>query len=218
MNIQQLIHDAHANAIDRGFYKCPKCGGSKYEIIFSNVPGYDPEQQSCGYCNGTGIDPHKNIGELLAMIAGELLGEAIDAQRSNRFADKEILNCCVEDLCIGVDSDWIHDFELAIKDSFEDEIADTFIRLFDLCGYFDIKITYIHDYVKINTDNIAHFFYDLIKFYLPSVIGLEVHRDVNHFYSALLDFCKQHNIDIEAHILAKMAYNKTRPEKHGEEY
>ena len=53
-------------------------------------------------------------------------------------------------------------FEALVKDSVEDEIADAFIRLFDLCGFY--------------------------------------------------------GIDIEAHIKAKMAYNATRPAKHGKKY
>lgn len=36
--------------------------------------------------------------------------------------------------------DAVLDFKLNYKDKFQDEIADTFIRLLDLCGYLDIDI------------------------------------------------------------------------------
>jgi len=34
----------------------------------------------------------------------------------------------------------INQFKLVVKDTFEDEIADTIIRLFDLCGWMNIDI------------------------------------------------------------------------------
>lgn len=55
-----------------------------------------------------------------------------------------------------------HEFDQLIKDTFEDEIADAFLRLMDLCG--------------------------------------------------------EHGIDIERAIIAKAAYNRMRPPKHGKAY
>lgn len=54
------------------------------------------------------------VGQKLALIQGEL-GEALEAHRKNRWGLEE-------------------------KDTFEDELADVFIRLMDLCGYFGIDI------------------------------------------------------------------------------
>lgn len=34
----------------------------------------------------------------------------------------------------------------------------------------------------------------------------------------ILDYCGSEGIDIESHVKAKLAYNKTRPHKHGKEY
>lgn len=53
-------------------------------------------------------DKERNIGEMLMLIVSEL-GEAIEAHRKGNFG-------------------------LGQKDTFEDELADTAIRLFDLCG------------------------------------------------------------------------------------
>lgn len=134
MNITRLIKEAHDNAVEKGFYDCPICEGKE-----SLMP--DNGREKCSCWETAGIDPNRNIGELLMLIVSEL-GEALEAHRNNnlyRYSKPlEIINC------------------------FEYEIADVFIRLADLCGYL--------------------------------------------------------NIDIEKHIEAKMAYNKTRQRKHGKEY
>lgn len=56
----------------------------------------------------------RNVGEMLMLIVSEL-GEAIEAHRTGAFG-------------------------IGKKDSFEDEIADTVIRLFDLCGGLEINL------------------------------------------------------------------------------
>ncbi len=59
-------------------------------------------------------DKERNIGEMLMLVVSEL-GEAIEAHRKNVF---------------GVEQ----------KDTFEDEIADALIRIFDMCGGLDIDV------------------------------------------------------------------------------
>lgn len=90
-----------------------------------------------GFWNG-----QRNIGELLMLITSEL-SEALEADRKGRFADlKTFENCInVDDIHEEDKSYYINiSFERFMKDTFEDEIADTFIRLFDLCGGLDIDI------------------------------------------------------------------------------
>ena len=83
----------------------------------------------------------KNIGELLMLIVSEL-GEALEAHRCGRFADWDMYDEVMDELkdnpaYKSLPSDL---FNRDIKDTFEDEIADVFIRLFDLCGYLEIPI------------------------------------------------------------------------------
>lgn len=59
-------------------------------------------------------EQERNVGEMLMLVVSEL-GEAIEAHRTGAF---------------GVDQ----------KDTFEDEIADAVIRLFDLCGGLGIDL------------------------------------------------------------------------------
>ena len=78
-----------------------------------------------------------NVGDLMMLIVSEL-GEAAEARRCNRF--------CRNDIDVFMEH-WEHekDFNALsyahyIRGTFEEEIADTIIRLADLCGYLGIDI------------------------------------------------------------------------------
>lgn len=77
----------------------------------------------------------REIGTLLMLIVSEL-GEALEADRKNKNAATIKFNDLTQNQ--GIDFDIA--FEECIKDSFEDEIADVFIRLADLCEGRDIDI------------------------------------------------------------------------------
>ena len=93
-------------------------------------------------------DIPKEIGTELMLIVSEL-GEALEADRNRRSG---MLKSFISDLHFArltpidfnpnsEDYDWIKNrFESTIKDTFEDELADTLIRIFDLCGYLNIDI------------------------------------------------------------------------------
>ena len=103
-------------------------------------------------------DKETNLGESLMLVVSEL-GEALEADRYDHYAGKhpiELFNS------MKVDKDQVELFELFIKDTVEDELADAVIRIADLCGALDI--------------------------------------------------------DLEAHIKLKMAYNSTRRALHGKRY
>lgn len=75
-------------------------------------------------------DTKREVGTLLMLCVSEL-AEALEADRKGKHAI----------LIDAIDEDnFKEDFETCIKDSFEDEIADTIIRIFDLCGYYNIDI------------------------------------------------------------------------------
>lgn len=111
-------------------------------------------------------DEPREIGTLLMLIVSEL-AEALEADRNSHYANVKMYESLLlktqgfkrEDFKKEQESFY---FKQHIKDTFEDEIADTFIRLFDLVGHL--------------------------------------------------------GIDIDKHIELKMAYNETRPHKHGKAY
>lgn len=85
-------------------------------------------------------DDKINIPEKLMLIVSEL-GEAMEAYRKNHYTGEYSLQKNIS----------INDFETLVKDRFEDELADTIIRLLDLCGYMKIDIdTHIELKMKYN--------------------------------------------------------------------
>lgn len=77
-------------------------------------------------------DKPREVGTLLMLCVSEL-SEALEADRKGRYAQNR---------SVGVDYDNISAevFESCFNHTFENEIADTMIRLLDLCGYMDIDI------------------------------------------------------------------------------
>lgn len=83
-------------------------------------------------------DKKRNVGELLMLICSEL-GEALEAHRSCRFAEVKLLG--LDMILKNFHLETMKDYYKAwLKDSFETEIADAFIRLADLCGGLKIDI------------------------------------------------------------------------------
>ena len=70
------------------------------------------------------------IPRRLMLIVSEL-GEALEALRKGKRAKKNEFEFSPQ---------MVKHFETFIKDTFEDELADTVIRIFDLCAYLGINI------------------------------------------------------------------------------
>ncbi len=81
----------------------------------------------------------RNIGEALMLIVSEL-GEALEAHRKGIHTIPYARQSLHGPNLKITNTEWKELFEDIIKDTFEDEIADVFIRLFDLCGYLNIPI------------------------------------------------------------------------------
>lgn len=91
---------------------------------------YDNAVSKGFYENGIG-----SIGTRLMLIVSEL-SEALEADRNNRFADLDSFYSLMN-----YNPDSFKDsFKQTIKDSFEDEMADSVIRILDLCYAMKIDI------------------------------------------------------------------------------
>jgi hypothetical protein len=161
-----------------------------------------------------------NISEKFMLIISEL-SEALESDRTKCYF-KEVLLLKKRPEYVSPEH-----FGVFVKDTFEDEIADTVIRILDFAGANDIPIKeYIPgEYNNVPT-NVGEALYDLTK----GVICLQQEFDskeentenLSHILTTLLamfeGFCKSKKIDLEWHIKAKMEYNKSRPRLHGKAY
>lgn len=92
-------------------------------------------------------DTERNVSEMLMLIVSEL-AEAQEALRKDHSANNQISNQLYTDIEIDRTDEefvlqavaWKEAFETHVKSSFEDEIADVAIRLFDLCGGLGIDL------------------------------------------------------------------------------
>lgn len=72
-----------------------------------------------------------NVGEKLMLMVSEL-GEALEAHRKGRFANLKKLDGVILDSLDNEEFKWR--FQQNIKDTYEDELADVYIRLLDHAG------------------------------------------------------------------------------------
>lgn len=108
------------------------------------------------------FEKEKNIGEMLCLIHSEV-SEALEADRTDMYMHKRMNTSPIEDVNgWTANEDFWKSFNINVKGTFEEELADIMIRVMDLAAY--------------------------------------------------------KNIDLEAHIKAKMRYNSLREMYHGKKY
>jgi len=93
-------------------------------------------------CEKGFYDKKRELGTILMLVVSEV-SEALEADRKGRYADlKAYIECQKANDIHASDMPayLVSSFRDLMKDTFEDEIADTFIRLFDLCGHMNIDI------------------------------------------------------------------------------
>lgn len=173
-----------------------------YEIAKNN--GFHEEEVSEKHC--------------LVLVISELI-EALEAYRKgnclyeneDKYMDVQSkINDCYNN------SEVKECFEKYIKDTFEDELADTVIRLLDLAGYKDFDV--VPECLKT---------IDVRNKSIPEHIFTMISKLSSDFYlSYRIDYCikyifelsEEMGIDILWHIDVKMAYNELREYKHGKRF
>lgn len=191
----------------------------------------------CQYCHQASIDGgwwHDEEGNkidkpftlLLGLILSEL-GEIIEADRRDKRADKVIVDNLLTEGHYSKE-EWKSIFKSHIKDTVEDEIADTLIRVFDMCGSMtdnfddfvstkDVKTTRWGNIGSKSSEEdskseyvIAQTVYH-IGSYLYTIEFLEL-------IDSLVRLANMNNIDIAKFVELKLKFNKTRQKKHGKAY
>lgn len=164
-------------------------------------------------------DEPRNTGEVFMLMVSEL-AEALEAERKGRRASLEGYELYKKDSGFDVDV-----FKAQIKDTFEDEIADTVIRILDWCYYSKLEIDPFlyeqHGDFDLEKDaNIGWVLFEMTKWvckaHKPSTVSQEA------CLNAVLILAKNLAInlgfDLQRHIELKMQYNATRERMHGKKY
>ena len=134
----------------------------------------------------------------MALIISEI-AEALEAYRKGR-----------------VNPDW-NDAQ-AVKDSFEVEIADAIIRIYDWAGGNDLELEELPDhrvwfdegynFMMLNTC-CTQAWYEYVQ---------DKEGKMEELLGVFLSYAKFKNIDIEKYIMWKLDYNLNRPYKHGKQF
>ena len=157
-------------------------------------------------------DEEHDIRHYLMLVITEL-AEAVQAYRKNRFADRNEYEKLVKERGCAEDTAFL----LSVKDTFEDEMADTCIRLMDLAGA-SIGECEFRDTVRFVKGFNAH--KEITEVIWNAIHFIDTNCYVEHDILAcyLIRLSEAIGIDIEWHIRQKMAYNASRPYLHGNKF
>lgn len=114
-------------------------------VVFSNLKLNEACKEQHHLVLERGFEPQP-VAVKLMLIVSEL-SEALEADRKNRHADFKVFGDTYELEMSDFAGTFPNRppayktaFEAGIKDTFEDELADAFMRLMDLCGEYNIDI------------------------------------------------------------------------------
>ena len=155
-----------------------------------------------------------SLSHCQALIFSEVC-EGIEADRKGRHADVELFD---RRIAIG-ESECIGAFESHIKDTVEDELADTVIRILDLAGSLELDFTrvsattYFRQFHKFDFPENA---YGFIKGFCNE--NIPIIRRIVWAIAYIEGWAEYEDFDLWWHVGKKMEFNATRPVLHGKKY
>jgi NTP pyrophosphatase (non-canonical NTP hydrolase) len=163
----------------------------------------------------------KTDAQWLMLVACEL-AEAVEADRMGRRSDKRTYNFLLQEYGETLAK---HLFEMHIKDTVEDELADAVIRILDFVGVkgYDIPENYItEEQIKDEAAEVKEWmlnksFADVV--FTSCLVNIESAKDIPEaLMYAIFVVAELYDIDLMWHIKEKMMYNETREMLHGKSY
>ena len=143
------------------------------------------------------------------------IAEAVQADRKGLYADKDKFDYAVDRGAY----DCEEAYEMYIKGSVEEELADIIIRMLDYCGMKEIGFD---DGIEYNDCTFNHF--DFLNKSFPEVMlgfckrAAASFSDMGFLLRIVFYYCESLCIDILWFVEMKMRYNETRKRMHGRRY
>lgn len=173
-------------------------------------------------------DKKYSFNHWLALVNSELY-EALNAHRKDRVAKIDCFERSISQIEKPDNADFDFAFEVYIKDTVADELADTLIRVFDLCGLYDVEIDdhYSHVIIKSNSNTFSDYILCTDHLERDCILrcdevgfdeGEKIANTLTCIVYSVLALCERENIDIKWHIENKMRYNSHRKTLHGCKY
>lgn len=173
---------------------------------------------------GFGMPDSTNVAFMLIVTE---LSEAVDADRKDKHVDEKAFN----DGNISSDTAFTAKFEAHVKDTVEDEIADTVIRCLDCLNGYElmgaVSASYVEECVLRDYPTVLGYPFASIAYLLTGKLTgipknrfeqLETADALYYVVYFLFVWCDAHGVDLWGHIRLKMRYNSYRPYKHGKNY
>lgn len=193
---KELIREAHEVAKEKGWWDEPRTNEECFALILSEA------------CEA--LEADRKGMRASGIEAVRLLNYLPDGMPSDANGDRE---------------DWCRLFATNIKDTVEDELADVCIRCFDLAATIDYcdRMPLYGDFInpKSMVEYVLHVagrcswaVTDKERMFSPVMPEAMLENIV----FATMAMAHPLGIDLWRHIELKMAYNKTRPRKHGKNY
>lgn len=186
--------------------------------------------------NGWGV--MKNYKRFIALTVSEL-SEMLEADRRDRWSRNIIMDCIKDStdplysMTLSEAHNYISDskvfknwFELTVKDTVEDELADVVIRIVSCLASLELPIEsedrslFPVTRERMRKQTVAENVYDLTKLLMDcDEMEIQNRRTVIRLCNIAylcMDYAKSLGIDLVWHINAKLKYNKTRSYHHGD--
>lgn len=170
-------------------------------------------------------DVERSNAHFMMLVLSEI-GEMVEADRKSRRVKLH-----GDDLDNTLRfNDFVPTFEVFVKDTMEDELADVVIRLLDFTGKRGIDLCVCEDGIVDMQDTFVETFGKMSvceqSFYLSRCIATiddnVTEKDLPILVGSALAFCNEfatfHGIDLWRHVEMKMCYNETRQRMHGKNY
>lgn len=159
----------------------------------------------------------------LCLVISELM-EAVEADRKSKYAKEKHFKQFVK--VIPDDKYFISNFNLYIKDTVEDELADAAIRLLSFAGYRNISIEeFSKDMINESAESCSdESFTESVYAIITTPIRFNYEynylfdKQINSMILNIFGLAKHLDIDLLWHIKQKIKYNEHREKMHGKKY